>query len=71
MRESSVVKSLPSQLHCCMSEANMAAPLSLAMFLTKLISTPCRESGRRQQRSKGFITIIHDSIVSCGPSAGI
>ena len=38
MRELFVVLP-PSQLHCCMSEAKMAAPLSLAVFVMKLMVT--------------------------------
>ena len=38
IRELSVVFS-PSQPHCCMSEAKMAAPLSLAVLRMKLMVT--------------------------------
>ena len=38
MRELFVVLS-PSHPHCCMSEAKMAAPLSLAVFAIKLMVT--------------------------------
>ena len=41
MSEVSEVK-LPSQAHCCMSEAKMAAPLNLAVLLMKLILTSCQ-----------------------------
>lgn len=37
------VKFPPSQLHCCMSDANMAAPLSLAWLPLNLITTFYKE----------------------------
>ena len=59
MRELSVVFS-PSQPHCCMSEAKMAAPLSLAVFAMKLMVTFWmrrwgeRESkGEEEERKRG------------------
>ena len=62
MRELFVVLS-PSQPHCCMSEAKMAAPLSLAVFEMKLMVTffdggiwkgrGKRRKGKRRRGRKG------------------
>ena len=45
------LKSFPSHLHCCMSEAKMDAPLSLAVLLMKEMVTFCKQEsdshGRR------------------------
>ena len=42
MREELPVKSLPSQPHCCISDAKMDAPLRRAWFSMKAIVTFCK-----------------------------
>ena len=73
MRELFVVLS-PSQPHCCMSEAKMAAPLSLAVFAIKLMVTffdggiwegrGKRRRGKRR-RGKREITSTSNEISFC------
>ena len=44
MREE-LVKLFPSQLHCCISDAKMDAPLKRARFSMNAIVTFCYEAG--------------------------